>query len=186
MKKLILASRSAGRKQVLENAGFDFQIIPSDYEEDMTLPFSPRELAVYLSKGKAKDVAGRVKEGIVIAADTFVVLGGKFLGKPKTPAEAKKMLGQLSGKVHSMVTGLTVIDVGHKEISKSDESKIWFRKIKPEEIEQIIKTGESFTKAGGYAYQGYGGRFVEKIEGSESNILGMPLEILKDILEELS
>lgn len=187
MKRLVLASKSPGRKQVLEEAKINFEIVPSDYEEDMTLPLSPEELVKNLSLGKARDVASQINDAIVIGADTIGVFNGKVLGKPHTKERAIEMLSMLSGNSHSMLTGLTLIDIdSKKEISKVVETKVWFKNLSPKEIEDYIKTGESLEKAGAYAYQGLGKNLVDRVEGSETNILGMPIEDLRKILEEIN
>lgn len=184
MRKLILASQSPGRKKVLEDAGMMFDIVPSSYEEDMTLQLPPAELAILLSQGKARDVAKRHPDAIVIAADTFGVYQNNFLGKPHTEERAREMLEMLRGDVHSMVTGFTIIDTRSGfEVSKSVESKIWFRHIPTDEIEEYIRTGEPLNKAGAYAIQGIGNKFVEKVEGSMTNIIGLPIEEVLVILE---
>ncbi len=108
MKKLILASQSPGRKQVLTEA--EFEVIPSNYEEDMSLSLDPSELVIKLSLGKARDVAENFHNAIIIGADTVGVYEGKILGKPHTKENSREMLQMMSGKIHSMFTGLTVID----------------------------------------------------------------------------
>ena len=186
MKKLILASASPGRKEALEKAGFQFEIIPSNYEEDMNQNLSPEDLVRVLSQGKARDVASKVKEGIVIGADTVGVFDGKVLGKPHTEEKNIEMLQELSGKSHSMLTGLTLIDSETgKEISRVVETKIWFKNLSLEEIENYVKTGEALQKAGGYAFQGIGRNLVNRVEGSETNIIGMPVETLQEMLTKL-
>ncbi len=183
MKKIILASGSPRRKELLTAAGIKFDIDVSDYEEDMTLDLSPHELAKYLSKGKASTVAERHKDAVIVAADTFVVLKGEILGKPHTKEKAKEMLKKLSGQTHSIVTGFTIIDTATgKTISEAHESKLYFREILLEEINEYVASGEPLDKAGAYAVQGGGGKFVEKIEGDYSNIIGIPM---KAFLEKL-
>lgn len=185
--KLILASESPGRKKVLEDAGFTFEVIPSNFEEDMTMPLSPAELTLYLSQGKARSVAVNQKDSIVIGADTVGVFDNTVLGKPHTAENSHRMLKMLSGNIHSMITGLTVIDTRTgKEICKSIETKIWFREIPMEEIVEYTASGEALKKAGAYAYQAGGRKFVDRIEGSESNIIGLPMESLREVLNELS
>lgn len=186
MKKVILASTSPGRKEALEKAGFEFEIIPSAYEEKMDERLSPENLVLMLSIGKARDVASHASDAIVIGADTIGVFEGKVLGKPHTEERNIEMLRELSGKSHSMLTGITVIDTEtKKEISKVVETKIKFKDVSVEEIEEYVKTGEALLKAGGYAFQGSGKKFVESVEGSETNIIGMPIETLREILVEL-
>ena len=186
--KLILASTSPGRKKVLEDAGLTFDIVPSDFEEDMSLAMPSHDLAMHLSKGKAEAVARPLwgTDAIIIGADTFGVFENTFLGKPHTEKNATDMLKMLSDGVHSMVSGVTVINAKENlQITKSAETKIWFRHIPEHEIEAYVKTGESLTKAGGYAYQGAGHTFVKKIEGSESNIMGLPIELVLTMLTEV-
>jgi septum formation protein len=186
MKKIILASTSPGRKKALEDAGLVFDIVPSDFEEDMTLPLSPQELTIHLAQGKARAVAQHYADAIIIGADTVGVFENKVLGKPHTEDKSHEMLRMLSWNVHSMITGLVIIDTqSQKEVVRSVESKIWFRHIPHEEIVEYTKSGEALQKAGAYAYQLEGRKFVERTEGSESNIIGMPVEVLKEALEEL-
>ena len=185
--RIILASESPGRKQALQEAGFVFEVVPSNFNEDIGLNLSPKELTIYLSQGKARSVAAKYQDAVIIGADTVAVFENKILGKPHTEENAIRMLSTLSGNVHSMITGLTVIDTHNKkEVTRSVETKIWFRHIPLEEIIEYSKTGEALKKAGGYAYQLNGHKFVERIEGSESNIIGLPLEELKKLLEDFS
>ncbi len=176
MKKIILASGSPGRKGLLEQIGLEFEVDPSNYEEDMTLEMEPCELAKHLSLGKAKDVAQRHEDTIVIAADTFCVLGKEILGKPHTVENAKIMLQKLSGKAHSVITGFTIIDTATgKQVSKSVETKVFITNISEEDINDYVSLGEPLDKAGAYAMQHRGGIFVEKIEGDYFNVVGLPL-----------
>ena len=185
MKKIILASASPGRKGLLLQMGLEFEVDPSDYQEDMTLEMEPNKLAEYLSLGKAKNVALRHKNSIIISADTFCVLGGEILGKPHTKENAKKMLGKLNGNVHSVITGFTIIDTEtNKQVSKSVETKVYFRNVAEKEIDAYISLGEPLTKAGGYAMQHRGGLFVEKIDGDYFNIVGLPMAPLFEELKK--
>jgi len=184
MKKIVLASQSPRRKKLLEQIGLKFDVDPSSYEEDMSLDIEPRKLAEFLSLGKAKDVAQRHKNSIIISADTIVVIGGEVFGKPKTPEKSKYMLQKLSGKPHSVITGFTIIDTEtNKQISKSIETKVYFKDILEEEMDSYIASGEPLDKGGGYAIQGMGGLFVEKIEGDYFNIVGLPIIALAEELE---
>ena len=187
MRKIILASGSPRRKELLADAGIKFDIDVSDYEEDMTLDLPPHELAKYLSLGKARTVAGRYKDAIIVAADTFVVLKGEVLGKPHTKEKAEEMLEKLSGQIHSVVTGFTIIDTATgKTISEAHESKLYFREILPEEIDEYVNSGEPLDKAGAYAVQGGGGKFVEKIEGDYTNIIGIPMKAFLERLKQIT
>jgi septum formation protein len=183
MKKLVLASSSVTRKNLLTEAGLNFEIDPSHYEEDMTLPISPKELVIYLSYGKAKDVASRHKEAMVLGADTIIVYQDKILGKPHTPEKAKEMLNMLNGKMHLAVTGFTVIDTeNNRTISKAVETKVFFKNLTDKNIEDYIATGEPLNKAGAYAILENGGKLIAKIEGSKTNVAGLPIEELIAVL----
>lgn len=185
MKKLILASASEGRKMVLSQAGFNFAVCPSNFAEDLNSETDPYKLVSLLSVGKTKAVAKKFQNAIIIGADTVVFYGGKILGKPKTRTEAKEMLKFLSGTTHLMITGLTVIDCdSEKIITKTSVSRIFFRRLADDEINKYVTSGEPFTKAGGYAIQGRGGKFVDKIEGEYSGALGLPLKLLKQIFAD--
>ena len=184
MKKIILASGSPRRKMLLEQIGLNFEIDQSNYEEDMTLDMDPRELAKFLSLGKAKDVAQKHKDSIIISADTIVALDGEVFGKPKIAEKAKLMLQKFSGKPHSVITGFTIIDTETgKEVSKSVETKVFFKNISEKEIDAYIATNEPLDKGGGYAIQGLAALFIEKIEGDYFNIVGLPLSPLTDELK---
>ena len=187
MKKIILASSSPRRKNLLLQIGLKFEVDPSSYEEDMSLKMEAKELAEFLSLGKAKDVAQRHKDSIIIAADTFIVFEKELLGKPKTKEKAKAMLQKLSGKAHSVITGFTIIDTKtRKQISKSVETKVYFKRIPEQEIDTYVASGEPLEFAGAYAIQHFGGLFVEKIEGDYFNIVGLPILPLVTELKNFS
>jgi len=185
MKKLILASGSPRRKELLEKIGLEFEVIPSKYEEDMDLDMQPLELAKHLSLGKAKDVAKDQKNAVVIGADTFIVFKGKVLGKPKDIEDAKRLLKELSGISHSVITGFSIVDtLSGKEVSKAVETKVYFKKLSDELIGNYVKTGEPLDKAGSYAIQGLGGILIEKIEGDYYNMVGLPISSLVEELDK--
>ena len=185
MKKIILASASPRRKELLEKTGLKFEIVASDYEEDMNLKMKPLALANFLSKGKAEAVARKYKNYVIIAADTFVALGDELLGKPRTTLEAEKMLRKISGKIVSIITGYTVIDtVANKKISKVSEAKVHMKKLTVEEIKNYIKTKEPLDKAGAFAVQGIGAVLIKKIEGDFFGIVGLPLYDLSKTLKK--
>lgn len=184
-KNIILASGSPRRKEILQLTGLKFEICESDYEEDLTLAFKPRKLARFLSREKAEAVARRHGNSIIIAADTFIVFKDRLLGKPHTAPEAEKMLRMLSGRVHSVITGFTILDTGSaKMLSKSIETQVYFNKITSEEITAYVKTGEPLDKAGAYAIQGLGAVFVKKIDGDYFNVVGLPLYALTQGLKK--
>ncbi len=175
-KTIVLASASPRRKEILSGAGIRFRVVPSDYEEILDHAVKPSVLAKHLSLQKAEAVAHRYKNALIIAADTFIVFRGKLLGKPHTQAEARRMLAMLNGKSHSVITGYTVLDTKtKKKISRSVQSKVWLRKMTPQEIRAYAQTGEPLDKAGAYAIQGRGAAIVKKIEGDYLNVVGLPL-----------
>lgn len=185
MKKIILASASPRRKEILKNAGLDFRVDAGDYEEDLSLKLKPHELARFLSREKAKAVAARHKDSLVIAADTFILYKKDILGKPHTKAEAKRMLVMLNNKTHSVITGFTIIDTATgKKISRSIETKVTFKKLVAKEIDSYVETGEPLDKAGAYAIQGLGALLVKKIDGDYLNVIGLPLAALADCLKK--
>jgi len=176
MGKIILASASPRRKQLLEQIGLTFEVEPSNYEEHLTPGIKPHELAKKISLGKAREVASRHKNAIVIGADTFILLGNQILGKPQTKNEARKMLETINGKPHSVITGSCIIDSNtNKTLSKSVETKVYIKKLTRSEISAYVKSGEPLDKAGGYAIQGLGAVIVEKIQGDYFNVIGLRL-----------
>ncbi|MBL7031798.1 MAG: septum formation inhibitor Maf [Nitrospira sp.] len=184
MKKIILASASPRRKEILGTTGLKFDICVSDYEEDLSMKKEPRSLARFLSRKKAEEVAHKYKNAIIIAADTFIVFKDKLLGKPHTAKEATRMLTMLSGKAHSVITGFTVLDTGsNKLVSRSIETKVYFKKMTQKEINAYVSTKEPLDKAGAYAIQGLGAALIEKIEGDFLNVVGLPLSALAKTLK---
>lgn len=185
--KIILASTSPRRKGILQQMGIDFKVIPSNYEEDMTIRLSPKKLAKTLAYGKAKDVADKVNEGIVIGIDTFLVYGGKKLGKPKTKADAYKMLKKFSGNTVKVYSGVALINAKtRQEIKDCEVSKFRLKKISDKEINNYIKVGEPLDKAGAIAIQGLGAIFVREIKGCYSNIVGFPIYNIYKNLQKMN
>jgi septum formation protein len=184
MKKIVLASASPRRKEILEITGLKFSVCVSDYEEDLNLKLNPRELARFLSRKKAETVAHKYRDTIIIAADTFIVFKNKLLGKPRDDREAEKMLKMLNGKAHSVITGFTIIDTGSgKKLSRSVETKVYFKRLSLNEIRAYVRSKEPLDKAGAYAIQGIGAVFIEKIEGDYFNVVGLPLCALAEGLK---
>jgi len=183
MRKIILASTSPRRKELLAKTGLKFSVVPSDYEEDMTLALPPKKLAEVLSMGKAAAVAKKYRNAIVIGADTFIFFKGAVLGKPHTPKKAKAMLKQLSGKMNSAITGFSIIDTKTgKRVSRAIECKVYLRKITDREIDAYVKTGEPLGRAGAYAVQERGSVFVRKTEGDFFTIMGLPVyELVQEL-----
>lgn len=187
MQKIILASTSPRRKELLEKLNITFEVVWSDYEEDMDIKLEPLKLAEYLSEWKAKSVAKNYKEHIIIAADTFIELGGEILGKPHTPNEAEKMLTKISGTSLSVITGFTVIDsTTNKTISQAVETKVSIKKLSQNEIQNYIATGEPLDKAWAFAIQWLWSIIVERIEGDYFNVVGLPLNELSKTLKNFN
>jgi len=185
MKRIVLASASPRRKQLLEQLGLRFEVESSDYDEEMTSGSEPHEMARELSLGKARTAARKHQNALIIAADTLVVLGDRILGKPHTNSEAREMLRALNGQVHSVITGFTILDAETgKVLSRSVETRVHMRKLTMREIDGYVRTKEPLDKAGGYAIQGRGAVLVERIEGDYSNVVGLPLSALAESLRE--
>ncbi len=185
MRQIILASQSPRRKQLLKLLGLDFKSIPSEIEEKLNPRYQPRRQVEVLSLEKAQDVAKKLQNSIVIAADTMVFVEGEIMGKPKDVQDAKRMLKKLSGTKHSIVTGLTLIDTETKKtVTKSVETYVWFKKLNDKEIKSFIQKEKPFDKAGAYAMHELGAIFVEKIEGDFFGAVGLPLHLLAKELKK--
>lgn len=184
-KKIILASSSPRRKKLLQQLNIPFIIDPSAVEELIDENQNPNKIVEQLSIKKAKEVGKRHKNAVIIAADTLVFLENKIFGKPKTEKDAFEMLKKLSGKTHTIITGLTVLDTSSKKITtNSVKTTVYMKNMTDKEINWYIQTKEPFDKAGGYGIQELGVIFIEKIEGDYSNVVGLPLFLLYDILSK--
>ena len=184
--KYILASMSPRRKEILSDMGLCFTVEPSDVDENIGV-FEPEMLVKELSLLKAVNIASKHtgEEALIIAADTVVALKGEILGKPKDEEDAKRMLSMLSEETHSVFTGYCVSDAkSGKTVSECAETKVTFRKLTDEEIIEYIKSGEPMDKAGAYGIQGKAGKFVSDTDGEYTNVVGLPKEALKKLLEE--
>lgn len=184
-RKIVLASRSPRRKQLLEQIGLkDFEIRESKYEEDMTAYKDPYVLAQFLGLGKAKEVAKHYDDAIIIAADTFVVYKNKFLGKPKTEKKAREMLKELSGKSVKIITGYAIIDTKNDiEINSYGEGEVKIKKLTDEEIDDYISTGEPMERAGAFAIQEKGSVIIESTSGDYQAMVGLPVYQIYHILK---
>lgn len=179
MRNIILASASPRRKKLLKQLGIEFTIDASNIDEKLNPRYRPRKQIESLSLQKAQAVAPNYDDAVIIAADTMVALGDEMLGKPKDKKEAARMLRKLSGTQHVIITAFTVIDSKTKKVvTKSVETKVFFKKLSPKEIRQYIETKEPIDKAGAYAIQEKGALFIEKIEGDYFGAVGLPLFLL--------
>jgi septum formation protein len=185
MEKIILASSSPRRKDILNTVGAKFQIVSSDIEEKMQADESPRAVVAALAFEKGIDVASRVEEGAIVIASDTVVYKDMILGKPKDEEDAFKTLQHLRNGVHSVFTGICIIKAGTNEkYVEVIETKVYTKDYSDEKINNYIKTGEVWGKAGSYAIQGYGSLLVERIEGDYLNIVGLPIARLESMLEK--
>lgn len=174
--RVILASTSPRRIEIFTKSGIPFQAVAPQYEEDMSRPLLPEELARELSLGKAMAVAESDPDMLVIGADTFIVFGDRVLGKPHTPERARAMLRELSGSAHTILTGFAIVSLREgRRVQGTERTDVRFRTISEKEIEEYIATGEPLDRAGAYAIQGGAAKFVEKIDGDYENALGFPL-----------
>jgi septum formation protein len=183
---LILASRSPRRRYLLEQAGLTFSVIPSALDES-SVPVSPPENHVrMLAKAKAVEVAELYPQSWVIGADTLVLTGDAVLGKPDTAVQARQMLEALSGKTHRVLTGYCICcKAAGRSFSETVETKVLFKTLSESEIDWYINTSEPYDKAGGYAVQGLGTFLVKRIEGSYTNVVGLPVcEVIEYLLRE--
>jgi septum formation protein len=186
-KRLILASASPRRKELLATITSDFEILPSAVDERTiaVTGLEPAEVAQKLAGVKAIDVAAQVSHGIVIGADTIVVLEGRILGKPRDHAEARVMLRALRGQEHDVITGLCVIDVESKATEQiCVTTKVKMRPFDDLTLENYVAGGEPMDKAGAYAIQGEGAVLIEGIEGCYSNVIGLPIHTLERLLKK--
>ncbi len=184
-KLIVLASASPRRKELLEKIGLKFTADASYYPEEIHSNLEPEELVKTLSIEKARTVARKYLNAIIIAADTIGVLRGKIIGKPFTSDEAEKMLQALSGNSHRVITGFTILDSeSNKSLTQTVETRVYIKKLSPTEIQNYVRTGEPLDKAGAYAIQGLGSLIVEKITGDYYNVMGLPLNALGESLKE--
>ncbi|MHB8845274.1 MAG: Maf family protein [Nitrospirota bacterium] len=183
--RIILASNSPRRKELLTQIGLSFVVAPADVDESILQGEQPEAYVSRLALDKARAAAERAGEGIVIAADTIVVVNGSVLGKPADAADARRMLHLMSGKEHSVVTGLAVFDASTgRSIIRISVTKVLFRDLSQREIDAYVATGEPLDKAGAYGIQERGALLVERIEGCYSNVVGLPLSLLGGMLRE--
>ena len=187
-KQLVLASASPRRKELLEQIGLEFDVIPSKAKEEVLANETPEDHVIRLSIDKATEVANRnnVSGRWFIGSDTIVLSNNQILGKPRDHSHAAEMLKQLSGQEHQVLSGYAIIDrQTGKQCAEAVTTKVWFRNLTDSEIANYINTEEPADKAGAYAIQGMGVCFVAKIEGSYTNVVGMPLCKLTLALKEL-
>ena len=188
--KYILASQSPRRSKLLAQIGINFETLPSNFIEDLSINLPPSNLSMNFAKNKAKAVAKKYKSRWVIGADTIVALRGRIFGKPNSFDEGNEMLRALSGKTHDVFTGVSIQNIEKKiNLTFNERTKVTLKKLTDEDIFFYLKNYKPYDKSGSYGIQGYFSVFVKKINGCYFNIVGLPLHKLylklKSIDEEL-
>ena len=185
--RLILASASPRRSELLRSAGFTFEVIPADVEESPVRGEPAETYTRRVALDKARHALARVSDrsATVIAADTEVVTGGRILGKPADNADAAAMLRLLSAAAHDVLTAVVICANG-RELIEVVTTRVWFVAMSDAEIDWYVSTGEPQGKAGAYAIQGHGARFIERIHGSWSNVVGLPIHAVHRMLGQLA
>jgi septum formation protein len=182
--RVVLASSSPRRRQLLDLIGIAHEVRPANIDETMRPREAPRRHAERLAREKASAIAKRDPDLITIGADTIVVVNRKVLGKPRDPEDAARMLTLLSGREHMVITAVAV-SRGRKLRSAVEEVRVRFRRLRDDEIEAYIATGEPMDKAGAYGIQGYGATIVERIEGDYFAVMGLPVVRLIGLLRDV-
>lgn len=176
MKKIILASESPQRKQLLEQIGINFEVIPSQINEDVIINCDPLINVQNLALNKAQEIANKGYKGIIIGADTQIFIDNEIIGKPEDREDAKRILIKLSGRRHNVITGVAMLDTESNTYETWVETTmVKFRELMIDEIEEYLNTKEYLGKAGAYGIQGRAAAFVERIEGCYFNVVGLPL-----------
>jgi septum formation protein len=184
--KIILASHSPRRRRLLERAGLRFSVIPSEFDEASISASAPDDYVRSLAIEKARDIGRTHPDSWVIGADTVVVVEGRILGKPASPSEAGDMLRLLSGRTHQVLTGYCICRICEARLFADTVcTDVLFKTLSNDEIEWYIQTGEPFDKAGAYAIQGIGTFLVKRINGSYTNVVGLPVcEVIEILIRE--
>jgi septum formation protein len=185
--RIVLASASPRRRELLTQAGYRFEVIPSGIDESQLCGSTdPRRCAEELACAKARDVAARCPAALVIGADTLADLDGEIVGKPADAAEAERITRRLFSGPHRVITGLALVRLcDHTEIVRSDVTTVYPRKLTEDQIAAHIAGGSWQGKAGAYAIQETGDALVERLEGSLTNVVGLPMELLQRLLDDL-
>jgi len=184
MTRLVLASASPRRAALLREAGWAFEVAPVDLDETLRTGETAQAHVERLAQAKAAAAASKDPEAVVLGADTTVVVQGQVLGKPLDSADAARMLRLLSGRTHDVLTGIC-LRKGLRSLVHVESSRVRIAALSDAEIEWYIGTGEPFDKAGGYAVQGLASRFIEAVDGSYSNVVGLPVASVNSLLKQL-
>ena len=182
IERIILASASPRRAELLRAAGIDFDVRPADIDEAILPGESPSEYVSRLAEAKARAVHARDSERTVLAADTAVVVDGQIMGKPFDEADAKRMLRLIGGRTHEVLTAVSVFHPGQIVETRVDVTTVEFGELSEADIAWYVSSGEPMDKAGAYAVQGLASRFVTRVEGSYSNVVGLPISLVYQML----
>jgi len=182
--KLVLASGSPRRAEILERAGWPHEIIVAGIDETVLPNEEPAAYVQRLARGKAEAVANRLSEGVVLGADTTVVVANQILGQPVDDADARRMLRLLNAKWHDVLTGVAVVRVGGETRVAYETTRVRFAEMSQQEIDWYIATREPFGKAGAYGIQGKAALFIEEIEGDYFNIMGLPIRLVYELTDQ--
>lgn len=187
MTRFILASESPRRMALLKQIGLEFEVMPSGIDEEEVEFSHPKAYVKKLAQLKAKSVAKKIQDGVVIGADTMICIGSKIIGKPRDREDAAATLRELSGRVHEVVSGVCVIDKSSgRAVTKASVTRVKFRDLNDGLINWYVGTGEPLGKAGSYGIQERGALLVEWVRGDYSNVVGLPITTLVDILEQMN
>ena len=190
--KLILASASPRRAEILRNAGFVFEVVTPHLDESTRPNEAASAYVLRLAEEKARAARRQLSDklaggsSVIIGADTVVVIDNEILGKPSSPENAREMLRRLSGQTHEVYTGLAVLPGNGTARTAVEKTRVTFQPLSKKEIEDYVASGEPFDKAGAYAIQGKGGKFISRIEGCYFNVMGLPLARLNTMLRDLN
>jgi len=180
--RIILASASPRRAELLRAAGIDFDVRPADIDEAIRPGEAPGDYVSRLAEAKARAVHERDGNQTVLAADTAVVVDGQILAKPMDEADAKRMLRMIGGRTHEVLTAVSIFHPGEIVDTRMDTTTVEFAELSDADIEWYVSSGEPMDKAGAYAVQGLASRFVTRVEGSYSNVVGLPIALVYQML----
>ncbi len=179
--KLVLASSSPRRTEILERAGWPHEVLVAGVDESVHPLEDPATYVQRLARSKAEAVAQRLEEGLVLGADTTVVIANQILGQPRDDADAKRMLNLLNGKWHEVLTGVALVRVGGESRVAYEQTRVRFAEMSETEIDWYIASGEPFGKAGAYGIQNKAALFIEEIQGDYFNIMGLPIRLVYEL-----
>jgi len=180
---LVLASQSPRRKELLAILGHPFSVVPASIDETSMPGENPEAFVARVAREKGAEVASRVSQSVIIAADTVVTVDNEILGKPVNKDDAVRMLRKLSGRDHWVLTGVAVLNQSrHETLEGLARTRVWFAPLTEEDILEILQREDVFDKAGAYAIQGYAGVYIPRIEGNYFNVMGLPLPLVHELL----